>query len=331
MKNTKLVIAILFFIAFGANAAPPVTQDPPVTFAPSTGVVTKPANFITANGLLTGNQTVTLSGAVTGSGTTAITTTLAAGQAQSNLAGGSGTLALTNFSSVTTGPLSSSGTISGGYLELGTGLNVSGGSSSIIDLDVSGGLSVTSGGIAVDAGGLTVAAGDLTLDTGSITLAVGDITLDTGAIHVTAGSLTVNGDISSTAGTVYATSADVGSLFVGAGGVVTTGNVSANYLEASAGISYKGEGVANGVTLSDSSIIAEGSTADGFSGTLAFPDVTATRTWTMLNASGLVPLITSVPATATSTGIAGQIAYDASFFYVCTAANTWRRAAIATW
>lgn len=39
----------------------------------------------------------------------------------------------------------------------------------------------------------------------------------------------------------------------------------------------------------------------------------------------------AVPATATSTGFVGQIAYDATHFYVCTATNVWRRVAIATW
>jgi hypothetical protein len=46
------------------------------------------------------------------------------------------------------------------------------------------------------------------------------------------------------------------------------------------------------------------------------------------------PVVTSVavPATATSTGTAGQIAYDsAGYVYICTAANTWRRAAISAW
>jgi hypothetical protein len=42
-------------------------------------------------------------------------------------------------------------------------------------------------------------------------------------------------------------------------------------------------------------------------------------------------LFSSVPATATSTGTAGQMAYDSSFFYICTATNTWRRVAIASW
>ncbi|RKF23384.1 hypothetical protein D6851_02620 [Altericroceibacterium spongiae] len=39
----------------------------------------------------------------------------------------------------------------------------------------------------------------------------------------------------------------------------------------------------------------------------------------------------SAPASATAPGTAGQIAHDADYFYVCTAANTWKRVALATW
>lgn len=37
------------------------------------------------------------------------------------------------------------------------------------------------------------------------------------------------------------------------------------------------------------------------------------------------------PTSATDTGVAGQVAYDGSFFYVCTATNIWVRTALATW
>lgn len=37
------------------------------------------------------------------------------------------------------------------------------------------------------------------------------------------------------------------------------------------------------------------------------------------------------PATAGDTGNAGDICWDASYIYICTAASTWKRAAIATW
>jgi hypothetical protein len=39
----------------------------------------------------------------------------------------------------------------------------------------------------------------------------------------------------------------------------------------------------------------------------------------------------TVPSTATSTGVLGQWAADSSWLYICTASNTWRRVAIATW
>ena len=44
-------------------------------------------------------------------------------------------------------------------------------------------------------------------------------------------------------------------------------------------------------------------------------------------------IVTTPPLTATSSGVAGAIAVDANFVYICTATNTWVRSAIttATW
>ena len=39
----------------------------------------------------------------------------------------------------------------------------------------------------------------------------------------------------------------------------------------------------------------------------------------------------TAPASAADTGIAGEVRWDASYVYVCTATNTWKRVAIATW
>lgn len=44
-----------------------------------------------------------------------------------------------------------------------------------------------------------------------------------------------------------------------------------------------------------------------------------------------VQVPTKTPATAGATGVAGTIAWDASYLYACTAANTWKRAALSTW
>ena len=39
----------------------------------------------------------------------------------------------------------------------------------------------------------------------------------------------------------------------------------------------------------------------------------------------------AVPATATSVGRKGSVAFDASYFYVCVATNTWKRTPLTTW
>lgn len=39
----------------------------------------------------------------------------------------------------------------------------------------------------------------------------------------------------------------------------------------------------------------------------------------------------TVPSSASDTGTAGNIAYDADYIYICTATDTWKRVAIATW
>jgi hypothetical protein len=41
--------------------------------------------------------------------------------------------------------------------------------------------------------------------------------------------------------------------------------------------------------------------------------------------------VVSAPGTASAAGLAGQIAYDTSYIYICVAANTWKRADIASW
>lgn len=61
-------------------------------------------------------------------------------------------------------------------------------------------------------------------------------------------------------------------------------------------------------------------------------NMTATQGELLLNSGNRVVIPTSVtPASATATGTAGTIAWDADYIYVCTASNTWKRAAIATW
>jgi len=47
---------------------------------------------------------------------------------------------------------------------------------------------------------------------------------------------------------------------------------------------------------------------------------------------GSRPIIpTHTPASATAAGTTGEVAWDANYLYVCTATNTWKRAALSTW
>ena len=50
-----------------------------------------------------------------------------------------------------------------------------------------------------------------------------------------------------------------------------------------------------------------------------------------LDTSGTVEINGNVPASAAAYGIKGMIAFSTTHIYVCTAANTWKRAAISTW
>lgn len=50
-----------------------------------------------------------------------------------------------------------------------------------------------------------------------------------------------------------------------------------------------------------------------------------------LAVAGKTIIATSTPASAGATGEAGQIAWDSSYIYICTATNTWKRVAISTW
>ena len=42
-------------------------------------------------------------------------------------------------------------------------------------------------------------------------------------------------------------------------------------------------------------------------------------------------LYSSVPASASANGTAGQLAYDSNYVYVCVSANTWKRSALSSW
>ena len=50
-----------------------------------------------------------------------------------------------------------------------------------------------------------------------------------------------------------------------------------------------------------------------------------------VNSNGIRVRLSKTPASATASGNTGDICWDASYIYVCTATNTWRRSAISNW
>ena len=56
-------------------------------------------------------------------------------------------------------------------------------------------------------------------------------------------------------------------------------------------------------------------------------------TWTgaMLSGDTFIIATNKTPASSSASGTQGQIAWDTGYVYVCVSANTWKRAAIATW
>jgi hypothetical protein len=47
--------------------------------------------------------------------------------------------------------------------------------------------------------------------------------------------------------------------------------------------------------------------------------------------NGNLEIKSKTPASASDTGVVGEIAWDADYIYICTATNTWKRSAITTW
>lgn len=47
--------------------------------------------------------------------------------------------------------------------------------------------------------------------------------------------------------------------------------------------------------------------------------------------TGVILKAVTAPSSASDTGTTGQVVWDSNYIYVCVAANTWKRVAIATW
>jgi len=80
------------------------------------------------------------------------------------------------------------------------------------------------------------------------------------------------------------------------------------------------QGVRHDATMTGSGITGDELKAD-----------TATYLATRFDLTSKVSMATSIPASASASGVEGQIAWDGSYIYVCTATDTWKRSPIASW
>lgn len=90
-----------------------------------------------------------------------------------------------------------------------------------------------------------------------------------------------------------------------------------------------------GIDLNDNVVVTGDITVSGsatLGGVFTVDDITGiTSANSMTVATKLVVSTPTVPATIGAAGTKGQISWDSGYIYICTATNTWRRAALTTW
>ena len=142
--------------------------------------------------------------------------------------------------------------------------------------------------------------------------------------YMIGGDSSGNVDIAGTLDVTEATVLD--STLSVAGNTTLSGTLAAGNTAITGTLSTTGTASLN--SISSGSIAATGNvttTASVGAGT-ASPSTTLD-----VNADQLRVRTAKTPASASATGTQGTICWDSNYIYVCTATNTWKRAAIATW
>ena len=149
------------------------------------------------------------------------------------------------------------------------------------------------------------------------------IMAESGALINLTGGLTATGDVSAANISATADVAAVSGTFSGnvaAVNVEATGNVQ--------GVNITGSGIVSGASLVSSGAITAAGALDGVTN-LTMNGVLSTAT-SVSSESFAVAAVQNAPAAVGSAGTAGAIVFAADGVYFCIAANTWRKAALAT-
>lgn len=144
-----------------------------------------------------------------------------------------------------------------------------------------------------------------------------------------------------------ANSADLSVRYDSSNVFVISGNAKAPIFNGTSGFQHNGVATSgfvlrgNGTNFVNSALAAadlsNGVTGSGAVMLAASPSTTGTLTAAAISASGivtgatLIESTTHTPSTAGDTGTTGQIAWDASFIYIATNTNTWKRIGISSW
>jgi hypothetical protein len=171
----------------------------------------------------------------------------------------------------------------------------------------------------------------------------------------TAGAVTIGNGTAATNVAIGGGKVNIGDTTVGAanaGALVVTGGLSAgaaSYIGGTLTVSTgRINGTANGVGImgaatSDTGLTAYGATTDSTKYALIAKDSSANNLFLVRNdgaatfagavtvAGTVIHTLSATPASASATGTVGTMSWDASYIYICTATNTWKRVAIATW
>lgn len=159
---------------------------------------------------------------------------------------------------------------------------------------------------------------------GGLSILTGPLTSN-GSTFLLGSSTVINGtvDINNTAD-ISGNTTIGGTL--GVTGVSTLGEIDASGVADIADTLTLSKATGNGLVVTASADIGGNLVV---SGSLSVVDVATFFQNTTFN-QGVI-LNDAAPTSPTDTGIAGEVAVDADYIYVCTATNTWKRVALAAW
>jgi hypothetical protein len=182
-------------------------------------------------------------------------------------------------------------------------------------------------------------AGNVTLTHSAGALNFGTANLTTTGTAAT-GALTVTGSASTTTGVTLASASGNVGIGIAHGSALGKAHIVGpaggtslfvgDATNSSLYITHTGGGATNFKNGGNTTWLTEAGGGVTFPGTVATGALTVTGNAT-LPSGNLIVSTETTPASAAATGTKGTVAWDASYVYVCTATDTWKRAAIATW